>query len=175
MAKFLFVRHGEPDYPSVGDWSGIAMCNNFAGLTEAGIGQIKKSCEELKKHKVDLIISSPFTRTLQGATIMARELNAEVVVEHNLHEWQADLTYSITDEEELASYSREYYELDGKYPEGETRLWETKEMVRKRVLECLEKYRDYECVVVSGHGMMTQAVVGEPIPVEYGQVVEIEI
>ena len=34
MTQFLFVRHGEPDYSSVGEWSKTSMGTSFAGLTE---------------------------------------------------------------------------------------------------------------------------------------------
>lgn len=40
MTTFYFVRHGEPDYQSVGDWSGIPFGQAFAGLTQAGEKQI---------------------------------------------------------------------------------------------------------------------------------------
>lgn len=175
MTQFIFVRHGEPDYPSTLDWQKMSLAKNFAGLTEAGRNQIKESCKELKKYNAELIVSSPFTRTMQGAAIMARELNLDVVVEHELYEWQADLTYTIEDDKELDALVKEYNDLDGVYPHGETRVWETTEMVRTRVLRALDKYRDYKCVIVSGHGMMTQAVLGYKKGIEYGQITEIEL
>ncbi len=89
MTKFIFVRHGEPDYLSLEEWSKIPMGTNFAGLTVSGREQIKTSCKKLAEYPVDLIISSPYTRALQSAAIMARELNVEVIVERDLHEWQA--------------------------------------------------------------------------------------
>lgn len=49
MTKFIFVRHGEPDYPSTLDWQKMSLAKNFAGLTEAGRNQIKNTCNELKK------------------------------------------------------------------------------------------------------------------------------
>lgn len=175
MTKFIFVRHGEPDYPSTLDWQKMSLAKNFAGLTEDGRKQIKNACKELKKYDAKLIISSPFTRTMQGAAIMARELNLDVVVEHDLYEWQADLTYSIEDDDELTALVNEYNELNGIVPNGETRVWETTERVRNRVLKVLEKYMDYDCVIVSGHGMMTQAVLGHKAEIDYGQIVEIDI
>jgi len=175
MTQFIFVRHGEPDYPSTLDWQKMSLAKNFAGLTEAGRNQIKESCKELKKYNAELIVSSPFTRTMQGAAIMARELNLDVVVEHELYEWQADLTYTIEDDKELDALVKEYNDLDGVYPHGETRVWETTEVVRARVLRVLEKYRDYKCVIVSGHGLMTQAVLGYKKGIEYGQITEIEL
>lgn len=173
MTKFIFVRHGEPDYSSAGDWIKTPLGIHFSGLSDAGRKQIKDSCKELKKYDVDLIVSSPFTRTMQGATIMARELNADVVVEHDLHEWQVDLSYSITDQNVLLQLCHEHDRLNGTYPDGETRGWESTEMVRSRVLKCLEKYKAYNCVVVSGHAMMMQAVFGINEPIEYGAIMEL--
>ena len=46
-------------------------------------------------------------------------------------------------------------------------------MVRSRVLKCLEKYKAYNCVVVSGHAMMMQAVFGINEPIEYGAIMEL--
>lgn len=175
MTKFIFVRHGEPDYPSTKDWQKMSLAKNFAGLTDAGRNHIKNACKELKKYKAELIVSSPFTRTMQGAAIMARELDLDVVVEHDLYEWQADLTYTIEDDDELRILVKEYNDLNGIYPEGEERVWESTEMVRKRVMKALEKYEDYECVIISGHGMMTQAVLGYRPLIEYGQITEIDL
>lgn len=175
MTTFIFVRHGEPDYPSTLDWEKMSLAKNFAGLTEQGRDQIKNSCKKLKEYNAEIIVSSPFTRTLEGAAIMARELNLDVIVEHNLYEWQADLTYSIENEDVLRNLVDEYCDLDGFYPEGETRVWETTEMVRTRVIRALEKYKNYERVIISGHGMMIQAVLGRKVPVNYGDIVEIEL
>lgn len=175
MTKFLFIRHGEPDYSSTNDWQNMSLAKNFAKLTDAGVMQIYNSCKRLAEYTPELIISSPFTRTMQGATIMARELGLEVKVEHNLHEWQADLSYSIEDEKVLRSMVEEYVLLNGVYPKGETRLWESMEMVKARVLEVLERYMHYKCVIVSGHGMMTQAILGKIIDIDYGEIVEIDL
>lgn len=175
MAKFLFVRHGEPDYSTSGDWAKIPMGINFASLSDAGREQIKKSCKELAKHKVDLIVSSPYTRAIQGAAIMARELDADVVVERDLYEWQVDLSYSVTDENEILRLCKERDSMSGVYPPGETRLWESTEIVRNRVLKCLEKYKKYNCVVVAGHAIMMQAVFGLNEPIEYGEILELEL
>lgn len=175
MTKFVFVRHGEPDYPSTLDWQKMSLAKNFAGLTEAGRNQIKNSCKELKKYNAELIVSSPFTRTMQGAAIMARELDLDVVVEHELYEWQADLTYTIEDDDTLEALVKEYNDLDGIYPPNQESVWETTEMVRTRVLRVLEKYKDYKCVIISGHGMMTQAVLGYKAKMEYGDIIEIDL
>lgn len=173
MTKFLFVRHGEPEYASVGDWNNVPMGIHFSGLSESGRKQIKNTCCELAKYKVDIIVSSPYTRTLQSAAIMAKELNADVVVERDLHEWQSDLSFSITDQNVLLSLCQEHDRYNGVWPKGETKLWESTEMVRNRVLSCLSKYDKYNCVVVSGHAMMMQVVFDINEPIAYGQVLEL--
>lgn len=175
MTTFLFVRHGEPDYSSVSEWARTPMGKHFAGLSQEGRKQIEKSCDKLVDYDVELIISSPFTRTMQGAAIMAKHLNVDILVEKDLHEWQSDLTYSITKDEELLKLCQEHDRCNGVYPEGTIKKWESTELVRKRVLNCLKKYRNYKCVVVSGHAMMMQAVLEISESIEYGQVIEFEL
>ncbi|MBO4750784.1 MAG: histidine phosphatase family protein [Lachnospiraceae bacterium] len=175
MTTFLFVRHGEPDYSSVGEWSQTPMGTNFAGLTEEGVAQIKKSCVALKEYPVELIISSPYTRALQSAAIMAGELHVDVVVERNLHEWQVDLTYSLTDSNDLLELCHERDRMNGEYPVDETRCWESTELVRCRVLDCLKKYLDRKCVVVAGHAIMMQAILDISDPLEYGEIRVMEV
>lgn len=39
MTKVLFVRHGEPDYSTVGDWANTPLGLNFASLSDKGVRQ----------------------------------------------------------------------------------------------------------------------------------------
>ena len=65
--------------------------------------------------------------------------------------------------------------MNGVYPSGEIKTWESTEMVRDRVLACLKKYCKYKCVVISGHAMMMQAVLGITTPIDYGQILKFEM
>ncbi len=170
MAIFLFVRHGEPDYAGVGEWKKVPLGEHFAGLTKLGIVQIEKASEELSAYPVELILSSPYTRAMQSAAIMAKNLGVDVFVEQGLHEWEADLSHTVSDEEELLKLCREHDSCNGIYPEGEIRLWESKEALRKRVLECMSRYADRECVVIAGHAMMMKAVLEIEEPIPYGSI-----
>ncbi|MBE5940541.1 MAG: histidine phosphatase family protein [Lachnospiraceae bacterium] len=172
MTTFYFVRHGEPDYGSVGEWNEIPFGKEFAGLSEAGVAQITQSAKELKKYSPEIIISSPYTRTMHGATIMSRELNIPVFVEKDLHEWDSDRTHTIKDGEELFRLCKEFDAYNGIYPEGIEKNWESRELVRKRVMNVLEKYTVYERVVVSGHAIMIQTITGQYRAFEYGEIVE---
>ena len=111
MTIFYFVRHGEPDYSSVGEWAEIPFGKEFAGLTEQGTIQITKAAAELKVYRPQIILSSPYTRTMQGAGIMAQELQIPILVERELHEWevQKDMTriYLYRDEILNISYQQQ--------------------------------------------------------------------
>lgn len=41
MTKFLFVRHGEPDYSSVAEWARIPMGKNLAGCQRMVNGRLE--------------------------------------------------------------------------------------------------------------------------------------
>lgn len=101
MTTFYFVRHGEPDYGSVGTWSRIPFGRDFACLTQVGVDQICKAASQLSGQDAQIIISSPFTRAMHGATIISRALDLPVFVEKDLHEWQSDLTHEIVEDEKL--------------------------------------------------------------------------
>ena len=72
MTEFIMVRHGEPDYSLVENWARIAVAKNFAPLTEKGISQIHETIEVLREEKAQIILSSPFTRCMQGAIMMSK-------------------------------------------------------------------------------------------------------
>lgn len=171
MTTFYFVRHGEPDYESVGTWSQVSFGRDFAGLTKAGVEQIGKAAEELSGQGAQIIISSPFTRAMHGATILSRALDLPVCVEKDLHEWQSDLTHAIAEDEKLLMLCKDFDACNGIYPDGEEKIWESREIVRNRVLSVLEKYAEYEKVIVMGHAIMIQSVTGESRPLGYGEVV----
>ncbi len=67
----------------------------------------------------------------------------------------------------------EYERFHGKYPAGEEKLWESSESIKKRVLNVLKKYSQYQKVIVAGHGMMIQAVTGGKHP-ECGEIEEFD-
>ena len=166
MTEFIMVRHGEPDYEVVNDWAGIAVAKNFAPLTEKGISQIQEIIELLKQENASIIISSPFTRCMQGSCMMSKELQIDMVVEHNLHEWQLDKTHSIRPgiREKLLVWKFNHTKWN------RFSKWEHSDAVKKRVLQVFDKYLDYEKVIVSCHAMMIMYTLGDEKPMEYGKI-----
>ena len=66
---FYLVRHGKTDYSekNTGIYQGYGV--NLAPLSAKGIKDAEKAADFLKKQKIDLILSSPYTRALQTAAI----------------------------------------------------------------------------------------------------------
>lgn len=57
------------------------VVTNFAPLTQKGVEQVYQVTKLLKDEHADIIISSPYTRALEGAAIMAKELDLPLKVE----------------------------------------------------------------------------------------------
>ena len=132
---FYFVRHGKTDYSLIDQkiYKGFGV--NLSPLTKKGVKQIEETAKDERLRGANIILSSPYTRALQTATILARELNVPIVVETDLHEWLANKHYIYEDDEIAEIAYKEYEELNGQYPEGEERKWEDANAIRKRVID----------------------------------------
>ena len=170
---FYFVKHGKTDYSERNTkiYQGFGV--NLAPLSKLGIQQAKEAAKDKRLRGTDIILSSPYTRALQTAAIFSKELNAPIAVETDLHEWLANKNYIYDDDETAEKAYLEFESLNGKYPTGEERVWEDAETIKKRVLSVLEKYANYNKVVIACHGMMIQATTGVDLP-KNGQIVEFD-
>lgn len=153
MALFYLIRHGEPDYESVSKLGFYGFGRSFAPLSECGLKQAEETAKDIRLLDADLIICSPYTRALQTAAIISREIDKEIVVEPELHEWIVDKTNSITSSEEVEMLGKEFQECKGVYPDGQEMRWETVSSLKKRIKRVADKYADYDKVIVVGHGM----------------------
>ena len=108
MALFYLIRHGQPDYEAVNKLGFYGFWRSFAPLSECGLKQAEETAKDIRLLDADLIICSPYTRALQTAAIISREIDKEIVVEPELHEWVVDKTNSITSSEEVAMLGKEF-------------------------------------------------------------------
>ena len=158
MAEFYLIRHGTPDYSERNTKVYQGFGTNLAPLSDAGVSEIKNTAKDGRLAGADIILSSPYTRALQTAAILSKELQIDITVETDLHEWTANKYYRFeTDETALAHY-REFCRLDGIYPDGAEQDWEDRIHLRKRILSVLEKYSRYKKVIVCCHGMIIQSL-----------------
>jgi broad specificity phosphatase PhoE len=154
MAKFLFVRHGEADYSHCLDRGFIGLGIEMAQLSDKGIEQIKSTSTDTRLQGADLLISSPYTRALQSASIIASSLSMDIHIEVDVHEWMPDKSFQCKNDDDIDKLHSDFEKHKGLYPVGETRLWEDCLSVKKRALNVLEKYKHLEKVIVVCHGYL---------------------
>lgn len=133
MALFYLIRHGKPDYTSVDKRGFPAFGRDLAPLSEEAKQQISMMAKDERLQDASFIVSSPYTRALQTAAIISKEMRIEIQVEVDLHEWLPDLTFRYCTTEESVKLAEEFTKYRGIYPEGEQRQWETLECMRERM------------------------------------------
>lgn len=174
MARFFFIRHGEANYTHCLDRGFIGLGIEMAQLTQKGIDQIKATSLDSRLLDADVIISSPFTRALQSASIIANKIQKDIQIEVDVREWCPDTSYLYKNDHEINTLHNDFEIHKGIYPNGETRLWEDCKSVRKRALAVLEKYKHFEKVIVVCHGYLISMTTGENYEniIENGEIVE---
>ncbi|MEG0562608.1 histidine phosphatase family protein [Anaerorhabdus sp.] len=171
---FYFVRHGETDYENRNTLIYQGFGANLAPLTNEGIEQIKATSKDKRLKDSCIILSSPYTRALQTAAILSKELGVDIIVETNLHEWLANKNYTYEEDSIADNCYQEYTENKGVYPNGCERNWEDKDIMKARVIEVLERYKHYSKVIIAAHGMMIHATTGKK-GIKNGEIVEFEL
>ena len=174
MTAFYFIRHGQMDFSMANKKIYQDRGLDLLTLSELGRQQIKAAARDDRLKGAELILSSPFGRTLHSAAILSKELGLEIRVETDLHEWRADAAGSawLPDEEARRRY-QELTDNHGHHPDGRTPGWESAEQMKARVFAVLDQYKDRRCVIVVCHGTLMQYVLDIPHP-ENGQTVKLE-
>lgn len=141
-------------------------------LSDKGIQQIHETAKDKRLFDADLIIASPFGRTMHSAAILSKDLNIEMRVETDLHEWLADgVSYEFLPDAAAQKAYKCLTENKGQHPAGEECIWESADQMKKRVMMVLDRYKDYNSVIVVCHGTLMQYVLGIEHP-ENGQIEE---
>lgn len=153
MAIFYLIRHGEPDYTSMLEKGFWGFGRDFAPLSAEGIRQAKFTAEDERLKTADIILSSPYTRALQTAAIIADKVRLNIHVEIDLHEWIPDKTNQYTTSEESFALCEEFVRFKGVYPNGKQMKWESLDEMKIRMRGIADKYADYDKVIIVGHGM----------------------
>jgi len=173
MTKFVFIRHGETDYSPIDERGFIGQGRSFAPLTARGIDQLKETSRDSRLKESEIIISSPYTRALQSAAIISKELNIDINVEVDLHEWEPDnVAFQYKTSEDCFALAKDFHLHNGVHPDGEKKVWETFESMKKRMDNVLEKYMTYNQVIVVCHGMVIKTQKNQE-EIENGEVIEV--
>ncbi len=171
---FYLVRHGKTDYTERNTkiYQGFGV--NLAPLSIDGVNEIKDTAKDTRLHDADIILSSPYTRALQTAAILSKELQLEIIVETDLHEWMANKNYIYEPDDRAELSYKEYIDFSGVYPTSSEKNWEDSEKLRNRAIAVLKKYRHCNKVIVACHGMLIQSIVNSVHP-DNGAIVEFDL
>ncbi len=170
MTKFILVRHGEPTYDEVVKLGFKGTGLALAPLTPKGISDIKKIAEDNIFEDSDILISSPFTRTMQTASIIAKRHNLDINVEPLLHEWIPDLSNNYNTQAEfleLIRTAKHDWELK-KQNHSHICSFKTESLdhVQERAIKVLSKYLDYNKVIVVSHGLLISTLFKEKVKLQ---------
>ncbi len=177
--KIYLVRHGEPSYTPCTVRKLKGQGRDLAALNDDGIKQILAiTIPKLVDCDAQIILSSPYTRSLQTAALIASKVGLVTKVVHDLHEWVPDMTFNYESYKELMAIYLDFYNNKGILPSDEVRtahtLWEPLDVFRQRVLNALIHVSEsYSSVIVTAHGMVIQSLTGKHI--DYGDVIEITL
>ena len=155
--EFIFMRHAEPDYTIIDQRHYRGFGNDLAPITQNGIQETINSSKNPLLKDADIIISSPYTRTMQTASVLSKELNINLKVEIDLMEWIPDKDYMYNNYSMVVKWRKHYDENDGKCTYKEDNFEEKTEII-SRVKKVLKKYNNYTKVIVITHGMVINAL-----------------
>lgn len=173
MTKLILIRHGEPDYCDVTERNFKGHGIDLGHLTPAGVEQAKAVAKDERLKGASIIVSSPYTRALQTAAIISKETSLDISIELDIHEWLPDLTYNYVNDEIVQQAARECTLCKGEYDEKDSKGWEKLSTVAGRSFKALEKYLDYDKIIVVTHGVVMRQFKFQP-SIPYCGIVEVD-
>jgi broad specificity phosphatase PhoE len=165
------VEHAEPDWVAMNERKLPGGINDFVDLTPAGIAQSEQAAHELAGVDAARVVSSPMTRALQTAAIVAAALGLPLSVEFDLREWCPDMTYRWTTAAEARTAYNDLMMCGGEWPPGQSRAWEPLPAVQARALRVLKRVASGTGpTIVVCHSVVIQALTGQ-VMTDHGDVV----
>lgn len=164
MESVYLMRHGEADYRPVSDrgWPGAAA--DLAPLSDLGVEQARLAADGLASKGATAVVSSPMTRALQTAAIVAVRLGLPLSVQFDLREWLPDDTFSWRSAEDVQAAVTDFDAHGGQWPDGRPRSWEPLSQLRDRcsaaLRAALSSLPGHEVVIVVCHQMVIWSLTG---------------
>ena len=127
--------------------------NSGSHLTEKGIEDTKKSAENLKNEKIDLIFTSPFNRTRETTKIVVAELGLnddQVIVDDRLGE----MIIPSYEGKTWMDYHKDFPKVPENFDKanpGDDSYQDVKRRMMQFLFEIEEKYKDKKILIVT-HG-----------------------
>ena len=154
MQTIVFLRHSEPDYSFVRERKYIGHGLDLAQLTENGIRIAENVSHDNRLKNAEIIVSSPYTRALQTAAIISKNMQLDIKIELDLHEWMPDLSFQYSSKEESIKASELCTKHKGVCPNDSEIKFENLINVFNRAKNALLRYRKYSKIIVVTHGVV---------------------
>ena len=159
----VVLRHGQTDWNAQRRFQGQAD----VALNQTGIAQAKAIRPTLNRFHFDAVYSSPLSRALDTARIVAPD--AQITLDPRLEEINVGTWSGLTWDEVIAQMPEyEEHYANGvdfrRSPSGET-LAELVERGRPALLEIAEKHEDQSVLIVS-HGLFLNRVIHSLLGIE---------
>lgn len=158
--KIYLIRHTEPDYQQVTEANYKGFGRDLSRITEKGIHQAKKLAEQPLFDEVELLLVSPYTRTMQTALEIVKERKQPLTinVELLLHEWLPDKTGTKLESCDQVGPAYQDYLNQTNFSKLEC---ETQEEVKRRVEQVFDKYKqEYNSIVCITHAEVIKLFTG---------------
>lgn len=152
--SFWLIRHAEPDLNLKQIYFPRFEGNrhDFMPLSPKGKEETRKLAEKLRNLEISFIISSPYTRCLETAAILSKELFVDLQVEMDLHEWMpVKNRNSIVDYNLVAEKHREFEQHMESFVLPIDRTWESIREVKDRIVRVMNHYHSGKNILVVTH------------------------
>lgn len=158
----LLMRHAEPDWAVVQGRGWVGAAHDLAPLTARGRSQAVSAAVELAGKGIARVVSSPMTRALQTASLVAHKLGLPLGVDIDLREWLPDDTFRWRTGEEVATAYADLVAHGGEHPLHGSRTWEAISAVEARARAVLDPLAAQEGLVLAVcHEVVIAALTGE--------------
>lgn len=171
--KVILIRHGEPRYDEVKGRKYPFQGHDLGKLTDDGVKQAHLVSNDPRLQGATLIISSPYTRALQTAAIISKNIQIDLTVENDVHEWMPNLDFTT---ESIANAYNEYLANRGKDTLNKSVNWEPVDQLKRRALNAILPYKkDHDKIIVVCHGLVMTSLTDFDDLVEFCGIREIQI
>ena len=156
MKTIIFVASGETNKEYL-NYHYLGFGREIVPLTDKGKQQAVTVAEKIKNDKGEIIISSPYTRALEAASIISRRLNIDLEVEPGLHDWIPKDPYDSTSDFSFKPAYNTFIAYNGKHDPLHRYRYESLPEMKDRVIRTLDKYlKTYEVIIVVSHSMVSK-------------------
>ncbi len=149
--KYLVMRHGEAESNARNIVSSKLETSSAYGLTNKGREQAETAGGKLEKESIDIIITSPFSRTTQTAEIVAEKIGFDkekIIVDARIGE----INTGIFDGRPISEYRDNFISQEEKFtkrPEGGENILDVKRRVMALLEELEQKYSGKNILLVT--------------------------